>query len=932
MRNILDMKNILLLLFTIFFSAQAFSQKSYFRFEDYLKENPKSLTSFTVPNSSSNRQFLERAQVKIKYETTNWLFIQTTAEWMNEQRTKGTIDKFYFEFAPPVALGDSAVFRHKVNLIHQGVSLDTTYTGKGVIVGIVDEGIDFNHPDFKLSNGKTRVLRYWDHTTNNGTIPETYGYGIVWNKTQIDNGQCTSLETGTAHGTTVSGMAVGNGRANNTNKGMAPEADIIVVETDFGLPNWTLTIADACDYIFKVADSLGKPAVVNLSLGSYIGSHDGKDPAAEYIDQLLTQKEGRIVVCAAGNSGEQGKYHVRGNLSQDTSFVWCKNNPGNTVVGSNKIFFDLWADTSSNFSYAYGADLPAPNYGFRGRTAFRNIYDVFENGPVNDTIYNSNGDRIATIQTYREVVGSNFHMQVVFRNVDSLSYLYRFETFGTGTYDIWGGAWLGLSDFETQIPSPSILPAITFYNAPDTLQTIVSSWNCSDKVISVGNIRNRASHIDKNGNTYVPTNYVPVGTIEPSSSKGPNRLGVVKPDVAASGGISLTAGPMWFISNTVNNPSIDQGGFHVRNGGTSMASPVVAGIAALYLQKCSNATYQDFKTDLLNSANTNTSTGVTPNFAYGNGIVNGHETILQKHRPAVVTGPNGICPGSSATLTLSTSMIPTSIQWSNGAQTMTTTTATPGAYRTVVTDVMGCKSRSNAINLTSFSNPYVDAGPNRLICPNTEITLTGTGTASSYNWLGGVQNGVPFIPTPGMYYVIGSNSGGCTAKDSLFIDFYSVEPIIYNEAVTQISQGSLPINLTDGIPSGGTYTGDGVIGTSFHPGLAGVGTHVITYTVPDVFGCSQTATSTITVFTNAGISDEMDANIKIYPNPSSHLLNVEAFGMTQGKIISLDGKLVSEAANNDFFTFDVTELRPSIYLLEMKFSNGQTIVKRFMVE
>ena len=926
------MKNLLLLFFTFFLANIGFNQKSFLRFEDYLKDYPTTLISFTVPNSNSNKLFLEKENVKIKYETPNWLFIQTTPEWMNKQRIEGTIDKFYFEFAPPVSLGDSAVFRHKINLVHQGVSLDTSYTGKGVIVGIVDEGIDFNHPDFQLSNGKTRVLRYWDHTTNNGTIPDAYGYGIVWNKTQIDNGQCTSLETGTAHGTTVSGMAVGNGRANNTNKGVAPEADIIVVETDFGLPNWTITIADACDYIFKVADSLGKPAVVNLSLGTYLGSHDGKDPAAEYIDQLLTEKEGRIVVCAAGNSGEQGKYHVRGNLSQDTSFVWCKNNPGNTAVGSNKIFFDLWADTSSNFSFAYAADLPAPIYGFRGRTAFRSIYDDPSSVPVNDTIYSATGDRIATIQSYREIVGSSFHMQVVFRNVDSVDYLYRFETFGTGTYDIWGGAWIGLSDFETQIPDTSIMPEIAFYNAPDTLQTIVSSWNCSDKVISVGNIRNRSGHIDKNGNTYLPSNFAPVGTLEPSSSKGPSRIGVVKPDVVASGGISLTAGPMWFLSNPANNSSIDQGGFHIRNGGTSMASPVVAGIAALYLQKCSKATYLDFKNDLLNASNTNVTTGVTPNFAYGNGIVNGHETILQKHRPAVITGPNGICPGSSATLTLTTSMVPTSIQWSNGAQSFTTTTATTGSYRIVITDEMGCKSRSNAINLASFTNPYVDAGPNQLICPNTTITLNGTGTASSYNWLGGIQNGVPFIPTPGMYYVIGSNNSGCTAKDSLFIDFYAVESIIYNELVTQISQGSLPINLTEGIPTGGTYSGPGVIGTSFHPGLAGIGTHTITYAVPDVFGCSQTATSTITVFSSASLSEEIESNIKIYPNPSNHFLNVDAIGMTQGKIISLDGKLIMEATNNDFFTFDVTELTPSIYLLEMKFSNGQSIVKRFIVD
>jgi len=926
------MKNILLLLLTFFFANIGFNQKSYLRFEDYLKENPTALTSFTIPNTNSNKSILVKENVKIKYETDNWIFIQSTPDWINMQRLKGTIDKFYFEFAPPVALGDSAIFRHKINLVHQGVSLDTSYTGKGVIVGIVDEGIDFNHPDFQLSNGKTRVLRYWDQTTNNGTIPEAYGYGIVWNKTQIDNGQCTSLETGTSHGTTVSGMAVGNGRANNTNKGVAPEADIVVVETDFGLPNWTLTIADACDYIFKVADSLGKPAVINLSLGTYLGSHDGKDPAAEYIDQLLTEKEGRIVVCAAGNSGEQGKYHVRGNLTQDTSFVWCKNNPGQTSVGTNKIFFDLWADTTANFNYAYGADLPAPTYGFRGRSTFRNIYENLNTVPVNDTIYNSNGERIATIQTYTEVVGANFHMQVVFRNVDSLNYLYRFETYGTGTYDIWGGAWIGLSDFETQIPDTSIMPEIAFYNAPDTLQTIVSSWNCSNKVISVGNIRNRSGHIDKNGNSYIPSNHVPVGTLEPSSSKGPSRSGVVKPDVVASGGISLTAGPMWFLSNPINNPSIDQGGFHVRNGGTSMASPVVAGIAALYLQKCSKATFLDFKNDLLNSSSTNVTTGVTPNFAYGNGIVNGHETILQKHRPAVITGPNGICPGSSATLTLSTSMVPTTILWSNGSQSVSTTTATPGSYRTVVTDVMGCKSRSNTINLASYTNPFVYAGPNLLICPNTPITLTGTGTATTYNWLGGIQNGVPFIPTAGMYYVIGSNPSGCTAKDSLFIDFFAVESITYTEVVNQISQGSLPINLTEGIPSGGTYSGNGVIGTSFHPGLAGVGTHVITYSVPDAFGCSQTATSTISVFTSASLSEEIESSIKIYPNPSNQFLNVEAKGMTQGRIISLDGKYISEATNNDFFNFDVTELTPSIYLLEIKFSNGQTIVRRFMVD
>ncbi|NBR14712.1 MAG: T9SS C-terminal target domain-containing protein, partial [Crocinitomicaceae bacterium] len=352
----------------------------------------------------------------------------------------------------------------------------------------------------------------------------------------------------------------------------------------------------------------------------------------------------------------------------------------------------------------------------------------------------------------------------------------------------------------------------------------------------------------------------------------------------------------------------------------------------LYLQKCRNATFQDFKNDLLNTATTSAITGATPNNAYGSGIVNGHETILQKHRPVLVSGPSGICPGASATLSLSTSMIPTSILWSNNATGTSITTATPGSYRTVLTDVMGCKTRSNSINLASFSSPYVDAGPNQLICPNTEIILAGTGTAATYIWQNGVQNGIPFIPQTGMYYLTGVSSNGCTKNDSLFIDFYSVESIIYNETVTQISQGSLAFNLTPGVPTGGTYSGDGVIGTSFHPGLAGVGTHTISYSIPDIHGCISTATSVVTVFTSAGINDNLEDKITIYPNPTNHLLNVEAPGMTDAKIISLDGKLIKKAENKDFFTFNVTGLNPSIYLLEMQFENGQTVIKRFMIQ
>jgi hypothetical protein len=137
---------------------------------------------------------------------------------------------------------------------------------------------------------------------------------------------------------------------------------LIIVETDFNLPNWTLTIADACDYIFKVADSLGRPAVINLSLGSYLGSHDGNDPASEYIEKLVTDKKGRIIVSAAGNSGAWGKYHVHGDIDADTSFVWMLPNPANQIK-SNAMYMDLWADSSvANWRYALGANLSSGSF------------------------------------------------------------------------------------------------------------------------------------------------------------------------------------------------------------------------------------------------------------------------------------------------------------------------------------------------------------------------------------------------------------------------------------------------------------------------------------------------------------------------------------------------------------------------------------------
>ncbi|MEN9399606.1 MAG: hypothetical protein RL632_707, partial [Bacteroidota bacterium] len=362
-------------LLTVFVSLFTFSQKEALGFNTLLTRSPEAAVAFCIPNNALSLETLRKDNIPVKCTTKNWIYVTVSPKWIDERIKNGQLNSYYYEFAPPVALSDTARLMHYVNPVHAGgPGLGGAYTGENVIIGFVDQGLDFNHPDFIDANGNTRVLRYWDHTVSSGsTIPQPYNYGIVWTEQDINNGLCTSNEIGTAHGTSVAGIGAGNGTANGSNKGMAPNSKIIVVETDFNLPNWTLTIADACDYIFKVADSLGMPAVVNLSLGTYLGSHDGNDPASEMMEQLLDEQQGRIIVCAAGNAGNKGKYHVRGTVDADTSFVWFSNNSSNQAAfGPNTIFFDLWSDTTeATYHFAYGANLPSGSYSSRGQSNFR---------------------------------------------------------------------------------------------------------------------------------------------------------------------------------------------------------------------------------------------------------------------------------------------------------------------------------------------------------------------------------------------------------------------------------------------------------------------------------------------------------------------------------------------------------------------------------
>ncbi len=765
------------ILFSILFSS-SFIQAQKLGFQDVLDKSPDVPTTFCVPNSEGNISSLNQAEITIKYSTTDWLFVTATPKWIQTAKNDQSISDFYFEMAPPKLLADTARVAYHVNEVHAGLGgLQTPFTGKDVIIGYVDTGLDFTHEDFKNNDGSTRVLRYWDHTLAMGPSPGTYGYGTVWDSTAINNGTCTSTDTH-SHGTIVTGFGSGNARANGRMKGMAPESDIIVVESNFNAANWTLTIADACDYIFKVADTLGKPAIVNLSLGTYFGSHDGNDPASEAMEAMLDSNPGRVIVAAAGNSGLSGENHVHNTITIDTSFVWFKNNStGN--FGANTIYFDLWSDlTDATFDFGFAADKPAPDYALRGMTAFHNA--VSSAGTViYDTIWN-NGNQIATIESYPSVVGSNFNLQVLFTQVDSTAYLYRFMTTNSGEYDLWSGAWHGFNDMETTLPTVGQMPAIAHYVLPDSLQSIVSAWNCSEKVISVGNVQNRLGHIDGNGDQYYSPGLNPPGKLALKSSKGPNRHNVVKPDISAAGEVSLAAAPSWVVTIPVAFTVLDSGLLHMRNSGTSMSSPLVAGVAALYLEKCNKATYADFKTDMIATAFSDGFTGTLPNFGYGHGKIHALNLLLETNFTTFVAGPDGICEDSIILDIGSTETI-SGVIWSNNSSLTPLSTSTLGDYSAVVYNSQRCISYTDTHTVVQFEVPTIS--------PITQIGDTlYTVSSHDYQWtldgsdISGETNAELMVSAPfGAYTCYAVSSDGCVAETNVVTLTVGVESIGLNE-------------------------------------------------------------------------------------------------------------------------------------------------------
>ena len=211
--------------------------------------------------------------------------------------------------------------------------------GKGVVIGIIDYGCDFVHSNFRHPDGSTRILALWDQTALPGAMSHL-GYGRVYTQTEI-NAALRSTEPymslgydpgRASHGTHVMDIASGNGSGSRV-PGVAPGADLIfvqisasdipwqgreVVDSNFG---GSVQLLEAIQFIFEQAGT--RPCVVNLSLGTNGGPHDGTNLVEQGIDAVVTAKPNRAVVIAASNSYNDG-IHASGQVTPGgfVDLVW----------------------------------------------------------------------------------------------------------------------------------------------------------------------------------------------------------------------------------------------------------------------------------------------------------------------------------------------------------------------------------------------------------------------------------------------------------------------------------------------------------------------------------------------------------------------------------------------------------------------------------
>jgi len=468
-------------------------------------------------------------------------------------------------------------------------------TGRGVIFGSIDSGVDWRHGDFRRADGSTRFKFFWDLSDPARTGPG--GVGRVYTEAQINaalqQGSGVNARDTSGHGTHVAGTAAGNGlgtaggTAPGTFAGIAPEADLVAVKaTRNGSDYRDDDLLAAMLFIRDRAVELNEPFVINMSIGGQEGQRDGTEVMEVAIDNLLKEGAGRQFVTSAGNTGSVTN-HAGGVIAQGSEVTLP------FIVSSS--------DPDNGLQVIYGGGdtinlrLIKPNAAVLGPVVFGASLNSDSDVTIShSTSPTNNGARNALVKIKNPLSGI---WKLVLTG----------ERISNGRYDVWSTD-RGLTQFD-----PAIADGIYEIGWPKGIQ----------RGLVVANFITKTQWVDVNGNMTVRSG--PLGAAHFSSSAGPTRDGRLKPDLAAPGTRLMSA-----LSADATRPadsSIAPGGKYQALLGTSMSSPMVAGTIALMLQANRNLTPDQIRRLLLRTVINDNFTGPAVSYKYGYGKLNAFAAV-----------------------------------------------------------------------------------------------------------------------------------------------------------------------------------------------------------------------------------------------------------------------------------------------------------------
>ena len=852
------------------------------------------------------------------------------------------------------------------NLVHQGVDLPQGYYGKDVVVGIIDQGFDYTHPNFwdsTLTN--YRVKRVWEQEYNYGTPPQSFGYGTeLTTQAEILGALYSHIDN--SHGTHVAGIAAGGGtnvESLSQYKGVAPESDIVLVATDMSVQG----IFYGIGYIVDYAQSIGKPCVINMSIGSHIGPHDGTSQFDLICDALRQEiPEGVLLVGAAGNEGGS-RIHLGKDFSSDSDMLRTFLTFNGSSAGSGAI--DVWG--SSDFTIQI-APYNIEDNEFAGQTLTINTSQegVFNYSIGDDDFWSTDYcDITVAIQYYQNKKNILLAIDNTSQD-DAEKVLYIRVSANSGIVHMW--------NYNTSQSQAFSTYGFSNCQSGNDFYTCGEIGGSGNSMISVGAYTSRTSWTSLYGE-YNNTNY-DVNDIAPFSSKGPTPDNRIKPDITAPGAWIVSSVNSYDPTNYSIESSMSINGIVMGQNqtpelgenawlygvmqGTSMAAPVVTGVLALWLEAYPELTITQAKQLLRESAIIDSYTGTIDstisvnNITWGAGKVNayaGLQLLLQKIPNRYLFSQDTVYICGEQPITLSAPEGYSKYIWSNGDTTRTIQVSSSdlGIYSVRFINSEGYKSPWSDSIIVAVTTPPIILGDTE-ICEGNSTTII-VENASSIEWSNGhTLNNLTVSPnSTRSYYFTMIDNYGCSYSDSVQIIVHQTTNITlsanicegetYNENGFNVDEaGSYVRSLqsVNGCDSIVTLTVsvnpvfDTTINATINAGETYAefgfnesesGTYV--QNLQTVNGCDSTITLNLTV--NSSLYDVAElTEITFYPNPTSGKVT---FSKEIEKIEVIDniGKVVMRFF--DVEQINIETLPSGAYYLRMTIED-KTIMRKVIKE